>query len=357
MIFKKHLLFLLAALMLCFQSIGADNSSLTSPVGPLQGRQESFGHTLLFASVPRGARVAEQGSFQAAGSVFVVQDYIMAYHPENIQKSQNQIFDYEMLGFRQDISFVPFPGLEAGFSVRGNYFSGGVMDTFIEEFHGLFGFPNAGREFYPRDEIWINFNPSTVDPIMVASPVWSLNSVAFWGRYHLGGNDFTDIALLLDWNVPLGQYMSDIAIPISEGGAGIAVDIFPNPYLSIYLQAGVIMPLFSTEESVDPLSVNPRFQSIFSLEVKPLPWLAFHGQLDFMSSPYSGGSLYNTKIEVPLNDFFGNPVLGILVGGRFNIGDHHGIELYVWEDIYTLTSADVVLSICYRYSRVFDLES
>src|SRR4030095_1002404 len=104
--------------------------------------------TLLFLSpVPESASVLERGHSRFSVA-FTLSNLIERSFPRGAKVG----VDLDMEVYRTGLHFAYglLPNLEAGLELPFLSFSGGFLDSFIQNYHNAFGFPNGGRSFVPN---------------------------------------------------------------------------------------------------------------------------------------------------------------------------------------------------------------
>jgi len=117
------------------------------PKGPLELRNQNPIY-LQFANIdPTRAAVVPKGRFAFS--------FINAYSnifEQGYGQTTSELIDMELLRSAFGLVAGVYDGMEVGAEVPFLYGWGGFLDSFLQKYHNLFGFPNGGRETVPNNE-------------------------------------------------------------------------------------------------------------------------------------------------------------------------------------------------------------
>jgi thiol-disulfide isomerase/thioredoxin len=137
---------------ICFSHVG---------YGPLSVRSQSAFQSLRLGIMPRTPSTLARGEHQVrVGATWANQwaNDDSSFDPDNVEYGR-YLLDYESLdadfSYAQGVSDTV--QLEIGYEQR--WRAGGVMDSFVQGFHDLFGLDPSGRDLVPRDQFRIMLDP------------------------------------------------------------------------------------------------------------------------------------------------------------------------------------------------------
>lgn len=110
------------------------------------------------------------------------QAYSNIYERESdLQSDINLDMELYRLGVNAAYGFLP--GWEAGIEIPFLSFEGGFLDAFIQDFHGLFGFPNGGRDQIPNGIYNYSVSEDGLE-YRVAEQEFSLGDISLAVKHH-----------------------------------------------------------------------------------------------------------------------------------------------------------------------------
>lgn len=113
--------------------------------GPLISRTQNPIYLMTLGQIPTTATSLDKGVF----SNWVGFDYSNIF--DLGVRDQNEVFlDMELARLSYNVDWGLGRGMEFGLQIPFLHFNGGYFDSWIQDFHKAFGFPNAGRNRYPN---------------------------------------------------------------------------------------------------------------------------------------------------------------------------------------------------------------
>ena len=251
--------------------------------------------------------------------------------------------DYESwvaeLGFAYNIQ----DNFQLGLDLRLFSFYAGSMDSFIEAFHGFFGFPNGLREFFLQNQIYINIPNNNGITIFLDKPATSFGDIDLWGKWTFFENKPVSLAALGAFKLPTGKLEKLSGSGYPDAGLGLLMDFRANRYLSMYTQAGLVLPFNGKS--------HPMFSGLLGLEVHPWQILSLNLQMDIKSSP-----IRDNTIPFPLNDMLGTnffqyslPQINLLGGVVVQYKGFRG-QLNFEQDPFTNQGTDITFCLTVSYT-------
>jgi len=218
----------------------------------------------------------------------------------------------------------------------------GVMDSFIEDWHDLFGLTNRDRSPWPKNRLLFSYSRDGVVETQMSD----------------GTSGVGDLQLLLSkqlQNSTPGRYLTlNASLKLPTGDAdrllgsgatdlafwlGGAVPVLSERWrIGGYLQAGVLLPGES-----DLLADQQRSRVWFGalgVHWQAWSWLVLKGQLDAASA------FYDSDLEQ-----LGGGTVMLTVGGTIPLGDggRDAIDLAIGENLATDTVPDFTVNLAYRH--------
>jgi len=257
--------------------------------------------------------------------------------------------DYEGLTTEIGVSFNIFKNLQVGTDIRLVAYYGGFLDRVVEGFHGAFGLPNAGREFFDYDKIYLNIPNTNNIRLYLDSPVVSFGDIDLWVKYNFFENKRVSLAAFGAFKIPSGQinYLSGSGYP--DFAAGILADFKPLWILSIYVQSGIVVPFDSFIPQILSKPM-PMFNGLLAIELNPFSFFSLMAQFNFKTSPITKSDLgFSWNESFNLNwDQMALPQLNTLVGFIFKIKKFR-IQVYFEEDSFFNQGTDWTLNFMFSH--------
>jgi hypothetical protein len=342
---KNRPLTFLLFLLLPALSLPADEPSGS---GPLYSTSIYFPYILFAQLSGFPAAVAADGDVNLAGTLYLTNDMVMWSEKISGESYYHTTQDHENLTFEGNFSRGFGRGLEAGGTIRFLLYYGGFLDWVIEGFHGLFDFPNGGREFFDQNRVEINVENNNGLEIKQKGTLFALGETDLWLKTDLfsdGRNRLTGLVLV---KVPTGALSGSSAVSTGYPDLLLAAmaDFHPFRLFSFYFQTGFTLPgqHFNPAETARPY---PHFSSLLAVEFHPSQRWGVIAQLNFKTAALGGDVKHwffdNTdRLLLPQTD---------LLFGLVLTSDHDRWQLFFTENFLTNAGADITFGI--RYSRTF----
>lgn len=265
--------------------------------------------------------------------------------------------DYESLVMELDAEYSFSDGWMVGGMFRFVGYYGGFMDSVIESFHGLFNFPNGGRESADDGEVYINNQNDNNVNFFLDHAAFFFGDIDLWIKYTFYQSDILSFATSGGLKIPTGA-LSGLSVA-STGYPDIALammgDLHMGKLFSLYLLTGVTLPFDafnagdSSSLSSDQAHPYPFFQGNLCVEFHPVKLFSLLAQFAFKSPVVSGGVIYPER-EFAMNDY---PQTDLLVGFIFEYNDMKW-QFYFEEDPFTYQGNDITFNI--RFSQKINLK-
>ncbi|MEN6464510.1 MAG: DUF3187 family protein [Syntrophaceae bacterium] len=232
---------------------------------------------------------------------------------------------------------------EIGFELPYIFQNGGFLDSFIQDYHSTFGFPNAGREQAPNGRLLFTYerNGSTIFKVdKCNSGIGDIRLNAGYQLYQSNSEHPRAIALRTSLKLPTG----DSNQLRGSGGADLALWLTGSQGFKtrtgtweIFGGAGA---LGMTDGDLMPGQQRNAvaFGSI-GAGWKPRSWLALKVQLDGQTAFYRNSDL----------DELSSPSAQVIVGGSLFFSDKIALEIGLSEDFVVKTAPDVVFHFALNY--------
>jgi hypothetical protein len=230
-------------------------------------------------------------------------------------------------------------GLEIPYVIQG----GGFLDSFIENYHSAFGFPNGGREQAPRNRLLYQYDREGKNLLRVNESDNGPGDVKVLGGYQIyrdEGKPGRALAVRASLKFPTG----DSAHLLGSGSTDLALWVVGSDDFNLSLGRltvfGAAGALAMTKGDI--LSDQQRpivgFGSL-GAGWAPLRWLALKIQTDAHTPFYRNSDLRE------LNAFSAQ----LTVGGTLAFSPKTTLDIGVSEDVIVKTSPDVVFHLSLRH--------
>jgi len=164
----KNFLISAFGFLLCFSGVyGEDSSGHDFSKGPLFGKNLYIPFLIHYNFPSLPAKSGERFDLQYHLSLYSTQDsrFRTDELPEKTEsRSYDKAYvvnDYEGHAAEIGIAYNFLNEVQAGIDIRLFSFSGGFLDSFMENFHSLFGFANGARELFLQNQIYIEISQMT----------------------------------------------------------------------------------------------------------------------------------------------------------------------------------------------------
>ena len=335
----KKLLFVLLLVLLSFPAFTEDFSK-----GPLYGKNMYIPFIIHYHLPAVSARAGEQFDLQYHLSFYLAQD-ILCYLWGDEQMPQGRGYDtryiysdYEVFAAEMGIAYNVFNELQLGIDLRVFSFSGGFMDSFIESFHGLFGFPNGGREYFFQNQLYVNLPNNNGINLYLDESAVSFGDIDIWGKWTFFENTNVSLAALAAFKIPTGRLERLSGTGFPDAGLGLFLDWRMARYFSLYTHAGIVMPFNGIS--------NFMFNGMLGAEVHLAQFFSLNAQMNIKTSP-----LNDTTIPHGLGNTFNTtlyhlslPQLNILGGFVFKF-NRTRLQFYFEQDAITNMGADITFGL------------
>ncbi len=283
-----------------FYPLGLPSSRSLSPVfnryaslPPFTARQPARGELFLVPTLELSQVMLASWKVQPDGSEILESD-----------------LDFEALSLELPVSWGLTDGISLELDLQVQYIWGGFLDGIIEGFHGLFGFPNGGREEVPAGQVVVDVDTRNGYSLKLEGPALLVSDPVLGAAFRLVRTPFLGLTGRAMAAVPLGLGKGLAGNGLPQLGAGVYADLRPAGGLSIHAMAGGVLPLESFGWT------GPRPYPLFQARASVLARLGrvalLFVDLNFRTSPTRGYILDGGK------DLFGQPNADLLVGLVFS---------------------------------------
>lgn len=233
--------------------------------------------------------------------------------------------------------------LEAGIRMPYIIQGGGFLDSFIEDYHSAFAFPQGGRDMAPRNRSLYHYRKDGVDRLLVHAAGAGFGDLGFTAAYQIKENRDSGQGLTLNIGIKLptgdsdefrGSGSADLSLWLT-GGADL------GRAAGKWTAYGSLGAMFMTESDVLPEQQKSwvGFGSL-GLGWIPLPRLAFKVQTDIHSAFYNGSNL--TELA--------DTAVQLVAGGTVALWEGSTLDIGIGEDLVVKSSPDVVFYLNLRQS-------
>jgi hypothetical protein len=305
--------------------------------GPLYGKNLYVPYLIHYNFPSLPARAGEQYDLRYHLSTYFVQD---VHYVKNNPFPKNGVRTYDKANVHRDydstvveagVSFNPWRNMQIGMDMRLIAYYAGFGDAIVEGFHGIFGFPNGGREFFLQNQLYINIPTGEGSPLFLDENTVSFGDIDLWSKYTFFEIPRLSIAFLGAFKIPSGTFDALSGSGYPDVGFGLLSDIRMWWFLSLYVQAGAVLPF--------DLTSNPMFNGLAGVEIHPWNVFSFNLQMHIKSSPISG-STYYAQMQT-------NLLVGFIARTKSR---DFSWQFYFEEDPFTYQGADITFNILFSHT-------
>ncbi len=226
-------------------------------------------------------------------------------------------------------------GFEVGIALPLIQHGGGSLDSFIEDWHDLFGLPDGGRPQAPRDQLRYRYQRDGVTVLDFDDETGGIGDLQLSAAQSLWRSDDSAGALRLTLILPTG----DADRLTGSGATGIDLAFSGSWRLGERWRSTLGVALFRKEDG-DLAGFEQRnngWRAGASLGWQGWSWLQLRAQLDAHSALYK-----SDLVEL------GDDAVLLSLGGRVTLSRDWDLDLVVVEDLAIDTAPDVTLQIALR---------
>lgn len=334
------------AVLIVVLSIGmplfAFNETFSYSKGPFFGKN-IYPLFLIHQHLPgTEAAIKQPGAFTLYNTIY----YSQAFLIYALKRDENGKFypaeravDFESFVFESGFSYAINKNFEIGGIWRIISYYGGFLDAFTQNYHNLFGFPNAGRELVPQNEVVIDLRTNNGIDITLNHESVGFGDIDLWGKYHFFGSRYIDSAFQFGIKLPTGNLQQVTGSEAPDFTCGFLLDIYPIKYVSLFFQTGIVVPL----NSIVPAQYRPypMFNGLAAIEVSPFRFFSIMAQMNIRTSPVTGDNKIKNNLGI-IADRVGSVQTNLLVGVVFQCKQWR-FQIYFEEDTFTNTGTDYTI--------------
>jgi len=323
----SNLLFLL--FLLCSSCIVADAADLE--ITPFQTRNQSPLVQIYGIPQQSGADIVLPGIFQ-----FALNQDLSSNYTVNSSAREQLAFDGESYRIALTARYGIASGWEAGIEIPYLIQGGGFLDSFVVEWHKIFGLPQGGRDTTPKGRISYRYSKDGNRKLQMDGSGSGIGDISLTGGYQLyesrneGQHDRLAIKAALKLPTGESSYLrgsgsTDLALQV----CGSMNNATEWGSLGVYGSLGALVMAGGdvVRDQHNPLAGI----GTFGLGWAPASWIAFKMQLNAATPLYHGSSL---------NELSGSSIL-LVSGGTLKLPGGYLLDIGVGEDVAVATAPDV----------------
>jgi hypothetical protein len=211
---------------------------------------------------------------------------------------------------------------------------GGLLDRFIEDWHGTFSLPQGGRDFAPHNRLTYRYQRNGINELLLTESSSGMGDVRLTlGKQWPSAGKNTRLALRGLLSLPTGDTdklqgsgSTDAAVWATANRPGLCFAVCGN----LFGGGGLLLM-----GEGDVLADQQRRMAVFGsvgAGVRVLPWMSLKLQADIHSPLYDQSALEQINATS----------VQLLMGGDLQLGKNISLDLMVSEDITVHASPDVV---------------
>jgi hypothetical protein len=207
----------------------------------------------------------------------------------------------------------------------------GFLDSFIEDFHDLFGMPDGDRKNMSKNKINYAYTSNDGDDFLLDNETNGIGDIRLLAAWQWLDTEQTDASLQASIKMPTG----DADKFTGSGGWDISLALsaqrdFPLEKGLASLWGGLGGSWLGDGDVLQDRVENWAASGWLGAGWSPLDWLGLKLQLD------SHTALYDSEL-----DEIGTPVLILTMGGTLGLGERTSLDIGVGEDLSVNASPDV----------------
>ncbi len=221
--------------------------------------------------------------------------------------------------------------LEVGGEVPVLSFRGGFMDSFLSDYHRLFGFPDYGRSERPRNSFLYYLRRDGKDIILPEDNKIGLGDISLYGKFALKKGD-PNISVKLMVEAPTGNAKKGFGNGSWDYGISLLMDKELLQSVKLYGGVGLILP--GNLKGYEKIHLNPYPYGFIALEKSFGDW-SLIGQMQVAKSPFP-------KTGIKQID---NIAVSGTGGVKYRISNNHILSFSLSEDVNLSGAPDVTFNL------------
>ncbi|HVO66612.1 MAG TPA: DUF3187 family protein [Syntrophales bacterium] len=265
----------------------------------------------------------------------VMLDYTSNY-VDDAKAGEHIVLDGETARFTLNGRYGLIGGIECGIEIPYIIHGGGFLDSFIINYHDLFGFPQGGRDQAPRNRLLYLYARDGVEKMRIDSSSSGIGDISLFAGFQIyqDGKEYPNtVALRTSLKLPTGDSgqlhgsgSTDLAIWLTAGSD----HKLASGHWTIFGNAGVLV--MTDGQVIEEQQRNLVGFGSVGAGWSPLSWIAFKVQLDAHTPFYKDSQLRELNTDA----------VQLLIGGTLSLSRQTTLDIGVSEDLIVNTSPDVV---------------
>ncbi|MDR2476828.1 MAG: DUF3187 family protein [Treponema sp.] len=239
----------------------------------------------------------------------------------------NVVRDSESFVGELGLSFNPLAKLQTGADIRLISYYEGFLDSVIEQFHGFLRLPNAAREYYLQNQLYINIPNNNGIRLFLDKPAVAFGDIDLWGKWTFFENKKISLAGMGAVKIPAGRLETLSGSNYPDIGLEFLSDIRLLWRLTVYGQAGIVVPLNGRSYVM--------FNGLAGLEFSLSELLSFLVQMNIKTSPLSSTL---QRYSLPQTNF----LAGLKIKHK-----QYTWQFYIEENPFTLQGTDITANVMF----------
>ena len=287
------------------------------------------------------ADIAPKGKFSAALTFDLANSYT-----ESTAGKETILLDGESSRWTFSTRYGLTDRIEVGMEIPWVSYSGGFLDSFIIDWHDIFGMPQGGRDTAPKNKLAYSYTKSGSQRLMMDSSDSGLGDIVLTGGMKLYEEKSLAVHDLLALRATLKLPTGDSDALRGNGAFGGTVSLCGA---SNHFTEWGALGLFGSVGGMisakgDVLKDQQKPVAAFGtlgLGLGPAPWISFKVQIDANTPLYKDSSLAELS----------EPAVMLVMGGALQLPGGYQLDIGVAEDISVATAPDVAFHL--GLSKVF----
>ncbi|GHV70835.1 hypothetical protein AGMMS49928_20160 [Spirochaetia bacterium] len=309
--------------------------------GPLYGK-DMYIPSLVHGSLPAlPAKSGRQYDLQYHVSLYYVQDvkYFLDEEYPELPESRERHYEKNSIGIDAEscvvegaVTYNILNNIQAGINLRFISFYGGILDPAIEGFHDFFGFENGGREYFSQNQIYVDIPYGNGVSLYLDKESAAFGDIDLWGKWSFFEDDIFSLAAVTMLKIPSGRIENLSGSGYFDAGFGILSDIRLFWFLTLYAQAGAVIPVND--------KATMMFNGLAGVGINPWKIFSINVQMNFKTGHVT---------DAP-------PQTNILAG--FTVKNKNfRWQFYFEEDAFTNQGADMTINFMFSHTLTLNIKS
>ena len=264
-----------------------------------------------------------------------------SHNVDDVSNTERLHVDGETTRFALTLGYGLAENFDISIEVPYLWHQSGSLDSLIDEWHDIFGFPGGSRQSRERDRLEFLYADSQSIPVGLTDNTDGIGDIRLMAGWQLSRTENRRTALRFGIKLPTGDSNDFLGSGGTDLSIGIASDIdglLGNAKLGGFYRANITY-------LGEPDVLADRYNDLVGQLSFGLSY-SMHTHVDLTLQSRLRSAVYDSEIES-----LGELSMSLNFGATFHVSDRHHLMISVGEDVNPGTVPDVSFQIAFKYIR------